>query len=274
VVAQQRRKIAEGREAEIYEYDGDTVLKLFHDDRPPAWIEHESAAMNAVRAAGGPAPEARGFVREQDRPGLLIERIDGPDMLTLLAKKPWTLWKCARLLGEAHAAMHDVIAPASLPAQKDRFRSHIEAAAAPASEHARLAQFVLRALDELPAGDRVCHGDYHPANVLVTDDGPRVIDWPAAMRGDPHGDVARTLLIFDIASVPPGSPTLIRSMQKFARGILRSRYLGAYRRLRPLDDELLVRWRIPVAAERLHDGIADEQEKLLAILYAALNRSS
>jgi aminoglycoside phosphotransferase (APT) family kinase protein len=270
MVTQQRRKLAEGREAEIFPWEDGSVLKLFRAERPAAWIENEAAAMNAVRAAGGPAPEARGIVREDGRPGLLMERIDGPDMLAIFGKKPWMLWSCGRILGEAHAALHDVVAPPELPPHKERLRMHIEAAAADAPEHRPLAEFVLAALETLPQGDRICHGDYHPGNVLLTARGPVVIDWPGATSGDPHADVARTLLILDISNPPPGSPTLVRRLERYARRIIRSRYLASYRRRRPLDDALLARWRVPVAAARLHDGIEDERDALMTMLRDAM----
>ena len=41
-------------------------------------------------------------------------------------------------------------------------------------------------LDTLPDGQRFCHGDYHPGNVILTKAGPIVIDWmtaPAAALG-------------------------------------------------------------------------------------------
>lgn len=270
MVTQRRRKLAEGREAEIFPWEDGSVLKLFRTERPIEWIENEAAAMNAVRAAGGPAPEARGIVREDGRPGLLIERVDGPDMLTIFGKKPWMLWPCGRILGEAHAALHDVVAPLELSPHKDRLRTHIEAAAAEAPEHRALADFVLETLDALPQGDRICHGDYHPGNVLLTPRGPAVIDWPAATRGDPHADVARTLLLLDISKPPPGSPLLVRVLERYARRLLRSRYLAAYRSKRALDDALVVRWRVPVAGARLHDGIEDERDALMAILRGAM----
>ena len=264
------RRIAEGREAEIFEYGDGAVLKLLRDERFAAGVELEAAAMRAVRAAGGPAPEPRGVVHEQGRAGLIIERVDGPDMLALLGKKPWYAFSAGGVLGATHAALHDVAGPAALPSVKDRYRMHIERTARDAPRFAALAEFVLSRLDAMPDGDRLCHGDYHPGNVLITSAGPRVIDWPNGMRGDPHADVARTLLLFDIATLPPGSPAIVRALERFARKLIRSRYLASYRRTRPLDDVLLARWRIVGAAERISHGIEDERDALLAILQTAM----
>jgi Phosphotransferase enzyme family len=40
--------------------------------------------------------------------------------------------------------------------------------------------FAMRVLDGLPDGDRLCHGDYHPGNVLLTANRTRVIDQAGA----------------------------------------------------------------------------------------------
>src|SRR5262249_42867679 len=57
-----------------------------------------------------------------------------------------------------------------------------------------LRDFAGRVLDRLPAGDRLCHGDYHPGNVLLGADRTAVIDWTGAVRGVAEADHARTLL--------------------------------------------------------------------------------
>jgi hypothetical protein len=66
----------------------------------------------------------------------------------------------------------------------------------------------------------------------------------------------------------------VRALAKFVRRYIRAQYIKHYRRARPLDDATLDAWRIPVAGERLADGIDDEREKLLSMLYAAMNASS
>ena len=41
----------------------------------------------------------------------------------------------------------------------------------------------------------LCHGDLHPSNVILTVDGPMVVDWFDTGRGDPIADIARSTLL-------------------------------------------------------------------------------
>ena len=44
---------------------------------------------------------------------------------------------------------------------------------------------------------KVCHGDFNPSNVIITDSGkPYIIDWAHATRGNASADAARTYLLF------------------------------------------------------------------------------
>ena len=45
------------------------------------------------------------------------------------------------------------------------------------------------------------HGDLHPANVLLSPDGPVVIDWTNAVQGPPGADVALSWLLMAGAHV-------------------------------------------------------------------------
>ena len=76
-----RRRIAQGREAEIFEWDGDAVLKLYRG--AGYGLELEAAALDAIASAGGPAPRLLGRYDVDDRPAL-ISRVDGIDMLAML----------------------------------------------------------------------------------------------------------------------------------------------------------------------------------------------
>ena len=120
VTTPELKLIAEGREAQIYEWEPGRVLRLFRDARHPAGIAHERAAMEAVRAVVPLVPEVFGVTEVMGRPGIIMERIDGPDLLTLISKKPWTVWRCGRITGEVHARVHSVVAPQSIPTLRER----------------------------------------------------------------------------------------------------------------------------------------------------------
>jgi aminoglycoside phosphotransferase (APT) family kinase protein len=133
-----------------------------------------------------------------------------------------------------------------------------------------LAAFALQGLNELPDGDRMCHFDYHPANVLMSPNGPVVIDWTGVKRGDHHADVARSVLILRLGEPPPGSiSAVMRVLTRFARGILLRRYLSSYKRHGQLDDALVDRWLAVCAVDRLLDGIPEEIPAIRRLLEKA-----
>jgi hypothetical protein len=249
-------KLGVGREAEVHAFGDATVLKLYR----PGFGGHRAEAA-ALQSLDGIAPRLLDVVDRDGRTGLVLERVDGPDMLTLLQRQPWRVLGLAGVLATTHRAVHRFAAPAELPdlrpALADRIR---DAALAP-----HLQSFALRALDGLPDGDRLCHGDYHPGNVLLAADRTAVIDWSAAARGAPEADHARTLLLLGWAVPLPGTPLLSRALIAVGRSLLARRYARMYRRgappLRQVDTWLLVH-----AAARLSEGIQVERSLLTGIL--------
>lgn len=258
-------KIAEGREAEIFSYGGGRVLRLFHDPAAKDWLDREVVAMGAVRSVVPLVPEVFETVEVDGRPGIVMERIDGPDLLSRIAAKPWTVFSAGRLLGETHARLHEIVAPPGIVPLRERAVQ--VANRIPAGDG--LGAWALERLAAMEDGDRLLHGDFHPANVLLTKDGPRVIDWPNVTRGHPDADVARTVLMLRIGEVPPGSPFVLRQGARILRGLLTASYLRAYRRLRPADAAVIEQWVAIRAADRLAEAIPEERERLLAIIARA-----
>src|SRR4051812_30505119 len=153
-------RIAAGRDTVIYALGDDRVVRRAPDDRS---FEREAEVMAHVRAAGYPVPEVHRLA-----PGeMVLERIAGPTMLDDLGKAPWRLKAHARLLADLHDRLHRIAAP------KDQL-------AFPAP------------------GDAVLHLDLHPANVILSPDGPVVIDWTNARRGDPAADLALTWIVMAV----------------------------------------------------------------------------
>lgn len=257
-----RRKIAEGREAEIFEWDPNAVLKLYRN----AGMGHEAeaAALAAISSAGAPAPQLLGRVEIDGRPGLLIERIAGADMLTLLEKAPWRIVIFARMLAESHAAIHRVPAPADLPDLTSLLEQRIRAAPLPTD----LRTFALEHAASLPDGDRLCHGDFHPGNVLVTEAGASVIDWAMASRGHPAADYARSALLMSMGDPPPVS-RFMRALVLVGRGLFSTVYERTYVRLASPDPDIVRRAQIAHVAARLSEGIDVEVSRLIRYLEKA-----
>jgi aminoglycoside phosphotransferase (APT) family kinase protein len=254
--------LAVGRTAEVYPWGEGRVLKLFR----PGWgIENASrelAAARAIHAAGVPSPRADQAVEVAGRAGIVYERIEGPSLLSLLLGHPWRLGEAARVLGELHATIHRTPVP-GMPGVGKALARRISAAPDLPEDDRAAALRVLTALDGSTGTAALCHGDYHPDNVLLAARGPMIIDWENVATGDPLADVARTLLLLRAseASVPSRAARLAR---RALVTLLVAGYLRAYARTRRLDHARLAAWELPVTAARLSEGIAEEGAYLLA----------
>jgi aminoglycoside phosphotransferase (APT) family kinase protein len=258
------RKIAEGREAEMFAWEEGTILRLHRDPAAQSRAQWEAAAMTAAADRGVRVPAVHGLTMVMGRPGVIMERIEGPDLLTLLGRRPWLLLWVGRICGEVHARIHATKASRRMPALRDVLRQWMESSDR-VPEH--LARFALDILKGLPDGDSLCHGDFHPGNILMAGKTPVVIDWTNATRGDPAADIGRSLVLFRIGEPPPGSPALVRYLHVLGSKIVTWGYLRAYRRARPVDMALVERWVVVHAAARLaFEHIPEEERPLLRLL--------
>ena len=52
-------------------------------------------------------------------------------------------------------------------------------------------------LDDMPKHSKLCHGDFNPSNIIISDGGaPYILDWSHATQGNGSADAARTYLLF------------------------------------------------------------------------------
>ncbi len=248
-----------GREAEIYAWGDGRVLRLARDAGHVAMIDREALALAAAHAAGASVPAVHERVTVEGRPGLVLDRVDGVDLLERVGSRPWTLWSVGAVLGAEHAALHRIEAPAGLPPLSEELRRRLASELVPPDVRER----ALDRLRRLPDGDRLLHGDFHPGNLLRTRAGYVAIDWTNGTSGDPAADVARTILLAGGGPPADDVPAVVRRVAPLARRLLVRGYLRAYARERPLDRELVAGW-LPVwAAARLSEDIEAERAFLL-----------
>ena len=260
--------IAAGRTAEVFGRGGDEVVKVLRPGFDDRIGEQEAIVAALVDRAGIGAPHFRGTVRVDGRLGLRYERLDGPSMLDSLSRRVWAIDGLGRRFAELHAGMHGT-SGGDLPDQKAGMLRMIERGAdhAPADGARR----AIERLEELRSGDSICHGDMHPGNVILAARGPVVIDWLTASRGNPAGDVARSLFLIGLSGLPPHIPRFERRLIALVRRRFVGVYLRRYRQLRPLEGAELRAWRLPILAARLGEGIATERGAIGALIERELS---
>jgi aminoglycoside phosphotransferase (APT) family kinase protein len=237
-------------------YEGPLILRLLGPRDNPARALREAVTQNTVADLGYPAPRSLLATADTAPLGgafLIMERRPGH----ALSESP--LFSIRRILLEAQLELHALDADVLLRAlAREDLASR--AAGGPALEPdlmavgwhlAQLERRVTRgSLDGLaaamawllehrppePARRAICHGDFHPRNILVSGtDVTAVIDWPNAMIADPAYDVASTMTILGSTPVELlAVPAPLRWLIRCVRPIMVRRYLQGYRRRRAL----------------------------------------
>lgn len=259
--------LAEGRTAEVFAWGKDSVLKLYRDWCPPGWADYEEKVAERLNPLGISAPQFRGRADMDGRAGLLYERVHGKSMLALFPGNLPKIPAFARQLAGLHLEMHARRID-GLGSVKDGLRGAI-LKAPHLPEQEKLA--ALSRLDGLPDGNRLCHMDFHPGQVIVTGAGAVVLDWVTLRQGCPAADVARTCLLLRIGR-PEGSPLLI-----LLAGLLGRWFGEAYlRHYLSLSDQVTRKdveaWMLPVTAARLNEKIANETAELLRMVNRRLSQ--
>ena len=232
--------------------------------------EAEEVAARLADRSGVGAPAFFGITRVDGRFGLLYERVDGESLVAHLTRRSLSVGRLAATLGTLHASMHEAGGGALPP-----LRESLVAAVIAGGRHAGrvAARLALSRIQALPDGAAICHGDFHPGNVMMSAAGPRVIDWLTASSGPPAADVARTLFLVRDSRMPRELPLLQRLRIALLRRRLVTAYLAAYRQGRSIDMDEVRGWRLPILVARLDEDIEPERDHLLGLIEAERART-
>ncbi len=173
-------KIGEGAFADVHAWAPGQVLKLFKAGVPRRVGRHEARMTRAVFAAGAPAPEVFDEVNVDGRFGIVLTRFDGPNLLQLSRSGALTFEQTGAILATACLCVHKTPPPPDVPSLRDGMDGTLRFLGEMLPKH--VATGILSLIERLPPGDGLCHYDLHPGNVIMTADGPRIIDWDGAVR--------------------------------------------------------------------------------------------
>jgi aminoglycoside phosphotransferase (APT) family kinase protein len=258
-----KKMIGRGRTAAIYEWDEGKVIKVFEEWFQPAWVTYEADIGRQVFSAGVPAPEVFEETTFEGKPAVVYRRIEGQSLLKLIGQKPLGMMTIARNMAALHAEIHSHRAP-GLPSQKDKLGHCLNSAGELLTDAVR--ERFKGQLAAMPDSDRVCHGDFHPDNIMATPGGLITIDWGNAWRGNPLTDVARTVLMFSTPYRIPGRPLMVAFLEGFLRKKMLDTYLDHYCRVTGTQKREVLALLPLMAAARLHEKVPGEEGWLLGLL--------
>lgn len=191
------RVVGKGNTATIYDWKEGTVLKLFNQGYPQKAVEREFENAKAISSLSFAKPKVYEMTDCEERLGIVYEKVEGESLLDWVMETG-DLQRCAEYMAGLHKTIvqHSV---SHVPDYKQFLKNHI---ANNSSINEMERNRVLEALERLKGGDTLCHGDFHPGNILISTGKTVVIDFMNVCRGDLLYDVARTVFLVEYTPVP------------------------------------------------------------------------
>ena len=168
-------KIGEGAFSEAYAWAPGQVVKLFKAGVSHLLGRHEVRMIRAVRAAGLPVPEVFGDLTLDGRFGIVMQRLDGPTLWHLSRTGAVTFEQAGAIVAALAMSLHKTPPPPEVLSLREYMEDSLHLDDGKLPKH--IATDVLALIDRLSPGDGLCHCDLSPGNVIMTAEGPKLVDW-------------------------------------------------------------------------------------------------
>jgi tRNA A-37 threonylcarbamoyl transferase component Bud32 len=173
----------------IYHCD-DTVVKVFDEGYPKSSILNEALNQARVEETGLKIPRVRSVSNVDGHWSISMDYIPGKTLEETMKDSPDRNSELLELFVDLQIDMHSKSAPL-LNKLKDKLvrilNNEVDLDASTKYE-------LLTRLDSMPKHTKLCHGDFLPSNIIVTESGPYILDWSHATQGNASADAATTYL--------------------------------------------------------------------------------
>ena len=251
-----------GRTAEIREWTHDKVIKIYFSEMPDGMVKREWEISRILSRTGAPSPLCHDIVSLDDgRKGLVFSRIKGETLGPKYYSQIFKLRQRTRDLVRLHRSIQVPLKNGSgLPSAKERIISAVKALM-PFTDREK--EKIIRLTEKLPDGLYLCHGDFHPDNVMTAEGKHLVIDWMTACTGPRVADAVRTYVLWRFVTLPDKFPSAVKPFIRLFTKLLAKRYLKDYLKISGIKREEADPWILPMAAARLLEGFSGIQERRL-----------
>jgi len=184
-----------GNTANVFEWEERKVLKLFHQDYPFAAIEKEYKNALVIKNMQFLKPKVYDLISYGDRWGIVYDKVEGETLLEWLMKTG-DIEKCALIMSDLHKKITKNETQ-EVQSYKEFLKYHLPSKLSPIKRKA-----LIEKINRLADGHTLCHGDFHPGNILVADEHAYAIDFMNICYGNKLYDIARTVFLVEYSSIP------------------------------------------------------------------------
>lgn len=224
--------------------DGNQCVKVFNEHFSKADVLNEALNQARIEETGLNVPRVLKVTLVEGRWAIVTDYIEGKTLAQLMEEHPEKLDEYLELFVDLQLYVQSKTCRLlnKLKDKMDRKINETDLDATTRYElHARL--------EGMPKHRKVCHGDFNPSNIIITEDGtPYIIDWAHATQGNASADAARTYLLFCLN----GDAAVAK------------KYLDLFCRKSNTAHQYVQKWMPIVAASQSVKGNPDEREFLLS----------
>ena len=224
--------------------DGNRCIKLFDAEFSKADILNEALNQARVEETGLNIPKIQEVTVVEGKWAIVTEFIEGKTLAQLMEENPDKQDLYLEQFVDLQLKVHAEVCP-MLNSLKDKMNRKISASSLDATTRYELHT----RLESMPKHKKVCHGDFNPSNIIITEDGTAyILDWSHATQGNASADVARTYLLF-----------MLNGNEELAK-----KYLKLFCKKSNTAMQYVQKWMPIVAASQSVKGNAHEREFLLS----------
>lgn len=170
--------------------NGNRAQKIYPANYPLARVNREMEAQRLAQENGIRTPKIYDVKCIENRPMLVMERIEGIPLDECMRRQPSMALSMLEDFARIQHQIHQIPFAGHEPLTAT-VRSRINQL--PLDDGKRLG--LMSSLRLLPEETALCHGDFHPQNVMIDESGPVIVDWADAAAGHPLADACQTYLL-------------------------------------------------------------------------------
>jgi len=238
--------IGEGGTAKVHHWQKNEVIKIFKSTFPLHAIETEKNIGLLLNKTNLNLPKLIQSIDYLGDTALIYEFVPGKPLGEVLLTEE-NVEKSAKKFAEIHYLLHQNDS-AKLPSQKKQLEWYI-------AEMKHTLGTKLKAFSDFISAhtsqNQLCHGDYHPLNILIDGDKYSVIDWNGCSAGNPLIDVSWTHLTLNSPAIAPQfGQEMADKMVLYA-----TLYLKFYCEMAKIETQEVLKFHPISALRRLSDNI-------------------